>query len=36
MGIGLEVARWLVSTRVSMAGADSCCVQAHVRPIAVR
>jgi kynurenine formamidase len=26
-GIGLEVARWLVSKRVSMAGADSCCVQ---------
>jgi kynurenine formamidase len=28
-GIGLEVARWLVSKRVSMAGADSCCVQAQ-------
>jgi kynurenine formamidase len=26
-GIGIEVARWLVSKRVSMAGADSCCVQ---------
>jgi len=26
-GIGLEVARWLVSKNVSMAGADSCCVQ---------
>jgi kynurenine formamidase len=28
-GIGLEVARWLVSKRVSMAGADSCCVQSQ-------
>jgi kynurenine formamidase len=28
-GIGLEVARWLVSKRVSMTGADSCCVQAQ-------
>jgi kynurenine formamidase len=28
-GIGLEVARWLVSKRASMAGADSCCVQAQ-------
>ena len=27
--IGLEVARWLVSKRVSMTGADSCCVQAQ-------
>jgi len=26
-GIGLEVARWLISKQVSMAGADSCCVQ---------
>jgi kynurenine formamidase len=26
-GIGPEVARWLVSRRVSMVGADSCCVQ---------
>jgi len=28
-GIGLEVARWLVEKRASMAGADSCCVQAQ-------
>jgi kynurenine formamidase len=26
-GIGIEVARWLISKNVSMAGADSCCVQ---------
>jgi kynurenine formamidase len=26
-GIGPEVARWLVSRKVSMVGADSCCVQ---------
>jgi hypothetical protein len=26
-GIGVEVARWLVAKRASMAGADSCCVQ---------
>jgi kynurenine formamidase len=26
-GIGIEVARWLISKRVSMVGADSCCVQ---------
>ena len=26
-GIGLEVARWLISKKASMAGADSCCVQ---------
>jgi len=26
-GIGIEVARWLTSRRVSMVGADSCCVQ---------
>ena len=26
-GIGIEVARWLISKKVSMAGADSCCVQ---------
>jgi kynurenine formamidase len=26
-GIGMEVTRWLVSKRVSMVGADSCCVQ---------
>jgi kynurenine formamidase len=28
-GIGLEVARWLVEKKASMAGADSCCVQAQ-------
>jgi kynurenine formamidase len=28
-GIGLEVARWLVEKRASMAGADSCCVQSQ-------
>ena len=26
-GIGVDVARWLISKKVSMAGADSCCVQ---------
>ena len=26
-GIGIEVARWLTSRKVSMVGADSCCVQ---------
>ena len=26
-GIGIEVARWLISKKVAMAGADSCCVQ---------
>lgn len=26
-GIGIEVARWLISKKVSLAGADSCCVQ---------
>jgi kynurenine formamidase len=35
-GIGLEVARWLISKNVSMAGADSCCVQVQppLTPIA--
>jgi kynurenine formamidase len=26
-GIGMAVTRWLVSKRVSMVGADSCCMQ---------
>jgi len=30
-GIGAEVARWLVTRKVSMVGADSCCVQVMPR-----
>lgn len=31
-GIGIEVAKWLTGKRVSMAGADSCCVQVQPPP----
>ncbi len=31
-GIGAEVGRWLVSRKVSLVGADSCCVEVMPRP----